>query len=221
MRLVPQILAQVETGANVIFRGHGNSSWDLKPAIGRHFTGDWSKVAERETRALAEFKLRALPFARQRPTSDIEWLALMQHHGCATRLIDFTTNPLIALFFASDPAQQADGDLIRAKYTRRLDNVSDSDLFSQEQSFVYHPPHITERIIGQAGCFVYSSHPNHSLMSKQTNRLTIRNDDKPRIRSELAILGITYSSLFPGMDGICRDLNDTLVFALEFEEVFS
>lgn len=221
MKLIPKILAGVKTGQNIIFRGHADAAWELKPSIGRHYNGDWSKVAERERRALAEFKIRAVPFIQQRPQSDIEWLALMQHYGCATRLIDFTTNPLIALFFASDPSHRKSGELIVSSYKRSQNSVTDSELFNQEQSFVYQPPHITERIIGQSGCFVYCHQPAQKLQTSQATQHRVSNREKPLVRKELAALGITYSSIFPGLDGICRDLNDTLVNDLALEALFS
>src|SRR5690242_4632855 len=103
MKLLPKLLTQIVPDENVIFRGHADSSWVLKPSIGRAFTGEWKRVAELEKRALAEFKKRSIPFIKYHPKSDIEWLCLMQHHGLATRLLDFTVNPLIAIFFATDP----------------------------------------------------------------------------------------------------------------------
>jgi len=37
------------------------------------------------------------------------------------------------------------------------------------------------------------------------------------IRKELAVLGIDYSVLFPGIDGVCKNINDRLIFELEME----
>ena len=216
---IPSLLKRTRVGENVIYRGHANYSWELKPSIGRHYEGQWSDVLEKEFKAIEEFKKRSIPYLKHPPNSDIEWLCLMQHHGCATRLLDFTTNPLIALFFASDPAHSTDGSLIIAKYNRAYQNVSNEKLFERKNSFAYHPPHITERIIGQSGCFVYSSSPNNPLNEKQIELITIKKRDKFMIRSELSSLGVTYSSLFPGLDGVCQDLNDALVFDLEIENL--
>jgi hypothetical protein len=221
MRFIPKFLSDVKTGERLIYRGHANISWELKPSIGRHFTGDWQNVLEREQTALNEFKKRSVPYVKYRPDADIEWLCLMQHHGCATRLLDFTTNPLIALFFASDPSEDDDGEVIVAQYRRAYANVRNENLFDRKNSFAYYPSHITERIVGQNGCFVYSHRPNQPLSEKQLTGYTVPNKRKPQVRAELSTLGITYSSLFPGLDGLCSDLNDALVFDLEFEEILS
>jgi hypothetical protein len=219
MKNIADILSKIKRGENVIYRGHADCNWELKPSIGRHYSGDWSNVLDHEQKSLESFKKRSIPHLKYTPSADIEWLCLMQHHGCATRLLDFTSNPLIALFFASDPVEQEDGEIVMATYGRTYENVSDENLFERSHNFAYHPPHITERIIGQSGCFVYSRTPNQELKGKQIETIEIPEDKKYRIRSELKSLGVSYSSLFPGMDGVCRDLNDALVFELFGEEL--
>ena len=47
--------------------------------------------------------------------SDFEILAQLQHYGCRTNLIDFTTDYLIALFFACDSSYHRDGKVILLK----------------------------------------------------------------------------------------------------------
>jgi hypothetical protein len=220
MHYVPEFLQQINYGQKAIFRGHADKEWLLIPSIGRHFSGDWAEVVEREKRCLQEFKKRSIPYLKSTPTSDMEWLCLMQHHGCATRLLDFTINPLIALFFATELSVETDGEVIIIEPSRSYDNVSDDDLFTRKEPFAYHPPHITERIIGQSGCFVYSPRPNKPLISKKLNRITIKHHEKYRFRNELSALGVDHSSLFPGIDGVCRVLNDVLITNLEFDDLF-
>lgn len=146
MKLITSYLEKiVSDGENYIYRGHANYSWVLLPSIGRHYLKKWSNVVDREKLALGEFKKRAIPYIKHQPKADIEWLCLMQHHGLSTRLLDFTTNPLIALFFASEHSESEDGELVDgeviiAKYGRSYENVSDEKLFERTHSFAYHPP---------------------------------------------------------------------------------
>jgi len=222
MEYIPKYLKEISGEEKIIYRGHADCDWELIPSIGRPITGKWTKdVLKLEMKTLDDFKKRAIPYLKVTPKADIEWLCLMQHHGCATRLLDFAKNPLIALFFASDPIKTIDGEVIVAKYGRTYENVIDENLFERTNSFAYYPPHITERIVGQSGCFVYSNKPNVSLTDKQITRITISKKDKRQIRNELKEVGISYSSLFPGIDGVCQDLNDSLISELEFEDIFS
>lgn len=178
-------------------------------------------MVDREKIALREFKNRSVPYIKHIPATDIEWLCLMQHHGCPTRLLDFTTNPLIAIFFAAQPPDDIAGQLIMATYTKTYEPSKSKSVFDQKSNFAYHPPHITERIIGQSGCFVFCGTPNKPLDSRQCDFIEIPADKKWRTRDELKTMGITYSSLFPGIDGICKDLNELLVSQLATDELLS
>jgi len=80
------------------FRGQANATWELTPSVFRRINGDLV-YGESEPTIVSDFKLRHA--TRQADMSDfLDWLCLMQHHGCPTRILDFTENVLIALYFA-------------------------------------------------------------------------------------------------------------------------
>ena len=55
-----------------------------------------------ESVLIAEYRkaIRSFPDYNETPKTTLEWLALLQHHGTPTRLIDFTESPYIAAYFA-------------------------------------------------------------------------------------------------------------------------
>ena len=82
------------------FRGQANANWHLRNAIERT---DFIKLYQGiEVEFVAEFQRGARNYLNkdELPEHLIEWLALMQHHGAPTRLLDFSKSPYIAAYFA-------------------------------------------------------------------------------------------------------------------------
>lgn len=116
------------TLAGLWFRGHSKSQHRLIPGALRETTlttdGRLSPIRENQLvqssgglvtginpeRMLAEFKRQARPFVNGATLNEFEWMFLAQHHGLPTRLLDWSTNALAALYFAVSGANEATGD---------------------------------------------------------------------------------------------------------------
>lgn len=80
------------------FRGHSDQDYRLAPSALRNAT-----LASNEAVMLKRFMQDAQSFLVDAPADRWQWLFLAQHHGVPTRLLDWTENALVALFFACEP----------------------------------------------------------------------------------------------------------------------
>ena len=89
---------------NWAFRGHAKAEWGLETAMERTDFIQLYKGIEAEF--VSEFQRGARNYlvGDQLPEHLIEWLAIMQHHGAPTRLLDFSKSPFIAAYFAFEQA---------------------------------------------------------------------------------------------------------------------
>jgi hypothetical protein len=106
-----------EALSGCVYRGQANASWELTTTLQRATT-QFSKeeflnvvgldkwLSNREIWVLREFQRRAHHYVDDLPPTDrtLEWLALIQHYGGPTRLLDFTHSFYVAAFFALENA---------------------------------------------------------------------------------------------------------------------
>ena len=198
-----------------LFHGLADSRWCLRPAAGR--TGRLDENFE--PKMLGEFKRRAAAHLAQIPTSDFEWLALAQHHGLPTRLLDWSSNPYVALYFAVFKHINRDGRFV-ALYAPT--KISDKTLhtvcpFAYKRHLgKYVPTTITPRISAQEGCFTIHRDIAKPLTQKyldchrpdwRIHSVELPARSKEPIIYSLFRSGIHQESLFPGVDGLAAHLN--------------
>ncbi len=103
---LPRFLELVEDIQNnseesMWYRGCGKSSYELIPSLYRHkYAKKKNYAAELEQKLMTRFKQRSLPYLSKPFTDDWNTLFFMQHYEVPTRLLDWTENPLIGLYFA-------------------------------------------------------------------------------------------------------------------------
>ena len=171
----------VDNPQGFLFRGLASEKWDAEAsAIRRHPDYDKEKKVGlawlREYSKDLIYKARARDYHRKdgkEHKHDLPLLAELQHYGAATALIDFSENPLVALWFACQTTEKTEiGKVIAVTDDDKLKNAqsyldknntqlkinNDIEYFLDSTSlWQWHSPHNNYRILAQQSVFLFGA----------------------------------------------------------------
>ena len=213
------------------WRGEADSSWPT-PLVPKVYRGTITRLGE--TGRLSNFRREAPARYPSCPSEGdyAGWLFLMQHHGLATRLLDWTESLMVAAFFAVKDVREKQGRLwvldprelnraeanlphILVERDPRVNAICqsafDDDVKDANQTVAFVPTQTNPRMTSQYSMFTIHGSRNplneHVHKAKFLAHFDIPSEAKRTLFEELRRTGIRLSILFPDLDHLAEYCN--------------
>lgn len=231
-----------EEDRQYIYRGQANSLWTLTStwhrALRSSDLGSYWELLEYVHDHIATASGRAWDLSDSHDTG--AFLGFLQHHGFPTPLLDWSRSPYIAAYFAFSGVNTVapDSDHVTVFLLNHLTYQSE-----WQQSFDPHAPyqHVSvveisakgnQKQIIQQGLYTFANVPDQRQHIRELEAIhlpdgSVRGSvpyllefllpvkEAPVALRELRLMGISAMSLFPGVEGLCRGLRESLFCATE------
>lgn len=205
-----------------IFRGQAQGQpWKLLPKLFRDETMKVSDIEKLERRLIEAFYKEALYLLPSVPTNDFDRVSLAQHHGLPTRLMDWSANPLLGLFFAVETRNPLAPTVWMYDATNKQieggHSLKDAPV-DPEQTMVLEPARHSARVASQAGW--HTIHRFHLEAGKKIIRpldsmdfhkkritvIKIAPHEATTIRSELSEMGVKPVTVYGDLGSVCNGI---------------
>ena len=193
--------------AGWMYRGQPDPDWPLVPRAGRPpFDRGYDEIFFRR------WKAEAAQYLDDEPENDWELLAIAQHHGFATRMLDWTMKPLAAAYFAAAEPGVGESAIYAFKTQSFASSASEKSPFQMPGITQFIPRRANQRVSRQIGWFTVHGPSTLSIQDglakgDKLERIIIDASYRDELLFELNQYGINSQALFPNLVGLSRHFN--------------